>query len=299
MPKSAIPPAHPDAEQPLSFESLMKALAEADSRVRVQTSKAINAGLTLRNWIFGHLIHTYEMNGSDRAAYGEKLFPRLAEKMKAQGLSNVEERYLRRYVQFYLAYPQIRTTLSSEFTKLPQLRLDTIRPTVSSESNTDDLMLPGPELVGKLSYSMFAELLTINDPLKRAFYERQAIQSMWSVRELRRQMASLLYERTGLSSDKTEVVRQAGKGPGNGGLALQIRDPYIMEFLGIQSREVMSESDLENALLDKMQDFLLELGHGFCFEARQKRILIDDEWFFPDYPDFRIIPILSPTAQKM
>jgi len=91
-----------------------------------------------------------------------------------------------------------------------------------------------------------------------------------------------LFERTGLPSDKTEVVLRTGKGSGIGDLALQIRDPYIMEFLGIKPRDVMSESDLEDALLDKMQEFLLELGHGFCFEARQKRILIDDEWYFPD-----------------
>jgi predicted nuclease of restriction endonuclease-like (RecB) superfamily len=104
----------------------------------------------------------------------------------------------------------------------------------------------------------------------------------WSVRELRRQIASLYYQRSGLSKDKARLSAMAHAAADRLQPAHIIRDPYVFEFLGLRSRDVMAESDLEDALLDRLQDFLLELGHGFCFEARQKRILIGDEHFFID-----------------
>ena len=133
-----------------------------------------------------------------------------------------------------------------------------------------------------MSFTHIAELLAIDDPLKRAFYETECIRGNWAVRELKRQIASLYFERSGLSHDKAKLARlaQAGAEPADPRLA--IRDPYIFEFLGLKPREVMSESHLEDQLLDKLQEFLLELGHGFCFEARQKRILIGDSHGFVD-----------------
>ena len=125
-------------------------------------------------------------------------------------------------------------------------------------------------------------MTAIEDPLKRAFYEVQSIRGGWSVRELKRQIASLLYERTGLSRDKTAVVALAHASAEPAAPAHIIRDPYIFEFLGLKPAEVMSESTLEHALLDRLQAFLLELGRGFCFEARQKRLLIGGEHFFVD-----------------
>ena len=142
--------------------------------------------------------------------------------------------------------------------------------------------IPTDQLVSRLSYSHFELLVSLDDDLKRRFYEAECIRGCWSVRELRRQISSLLFERTGLSTDKAalaDLVRQAAEVDSP---ALAIRDPYVFEFLGIKPREVMGESHLEDALLDKVQEFLLELGRGFCFEARQKRILIGDEFFFVD-----------------
>lgn len=127
-----------------------------------------------------------------------------------------------------------------------------------------------------------AALIAIDDLLKRTFYEAECIRGNWSVRELKRQIGSLYYERSGLSENKEKLAEIVQSCAEQAPPTLAIRDPYIFEFLGLKSKEVMSESDLEDALLDKLQDFLLELGHGFCFEARQKRILIGDTYGFVD-----------------
>ena len=124
------------------------------------------------------------------------------------------------------------------------------------------------QLVSRLSYSHFELLVSLDDDLKRRFYEAECIRGCWSVRELRRQISSLLFDRTGLSTDKAalaDLVRQAAEVDRQHLLSAT----RVFEFLGIKPREVMGESHLEDALLDKVQEFLLELGRGFCFEARQ------------------------------
>ena len=141
----------------------------------------------------------------------------------------------------------------------------------------------GPnELITKLSFSHFVELLAVEDSLKRSFYEAECIRGNWDVRGLRRQIASLYFERSALSRDKAKLAKLTHAGAEPAEPHLTIRDPYVFEFIGLKSREVMSESHLEDQLLDKLQEFLLELGHGFCFEARQRRILIGDSHFFID-----------------
>ncbi|MDR1616023.1 MAG: PDDEXK nuclease domain-containing protein [Syntrophomonadaceae bacterium] len=267
----------------LTFDGLVEALASTNSQIVAQASKAVNIGITLRNWFFGHYIHTYEMNGADRAVYGAKLFSQLSERLQAYGISRVEERELRRYRQFFLTYPQIRESLTPEFVpQLPAEFLSSIRESVIPESAPHRLSPSGKEILSKLSFTIIAELLQIDDPLKRAFYELESIRGGWSVRELRRQIATLLYERTGLSSDKTAVVELAQKNSESVTPAMAIRDPYLFEFLGLMNYEMLTETKLERALPEKFQNFLLELGYGFCFEARQKRILIGDEYYFVD-----------------
>jgi predicted nuclease of restriction endonuclease-like (RecB) superfamily len=125
-------------------------------------------------------------------------------------------------------------------------------------------------------------LLSIGDDTKRAFYEIECIRGNWSVRELKRQIGSLYYERSGLSKNKKKLAELVKSGAEKEDIALNVRDPYIFEFLGLKPKEVMGESVLEDELLGKLQDFLLELGNGFCFEARQKRILIGDNYNFID-----------------
>ena len=128
-------------------------------------------------------------------------------------------------------------------------------------------------LLNRLSYSHLELIVDQDKQLKRDFYAAECIQGNWSVRELKRQMASLYYKRTALSNNKAKLASLTQAKSETSAPALTVCDPYIFEFLGLKPREVMSESNLEEQLLDHLQEFLLELGHGFCFEARQQRIL--------------------------
>jgi len=267
----------------LTFTSLTEAIRQMHDEFAAQANRAVNVSLTLRNWLIGFYIREYEQNGTDRAKYGDSLLDRLSEALSSNDLKRMDVRELRRYRQFYIVYPQIRETLTPEFTerfRLEKKRGDAVsqivQPLPSSVSASPS------DLVQKLSFSHIAELIAIDDNTKRAFYEIECILGNWSVRELKRQIHSLYYERSGLSFDKkklSELTRQAAESAKS---QLTIRDPYIFEFLGLKPKEVMSESHLEDQLIDKLEEFLLELGNGFCFESRQKRILIGDQYFFID-----------------
>lgn len=137
-------------------------------------------------------------------------------------------------------------------------------------------------LVNRLSYSHLEQLVELGDAQQRVFYETEALRGHWSVRELKRQIATQYYQRSGLSTDQPTLFRHTHAAAEQIEPQQVIRDPYVFEFLGLKSQEVMTEGQLEDALLDKLQAFLLELGHGFCFEARQKRLLIGGEHFFAD-----------------
>jgi predicted nuclease of restriction endonuclease-like (RecB) superfamily len=258
----------------LDFDHLIEALAQAHGALRAQAAKAVNVSLTLRNWLFGYYIREYEQSGADRSVYGERLLETLAQRLQQMGLQRIEARELRRYRQFYLAYPQIRQTLSA---KLPGLQ---IRETPPPES---DLPAVSPQLLlERLSFSHFVELLQLENATQRTFYEVEALRGHWSVRELKRQIATQYFQRSALSTDKAAVATMAHADAERASPQQVIRDPYVFEFLGLKSHEVVTEGQLEDALLDKLQAFLLELGHGFCFEARQQRLLISGEHFFVD-----------------
>lgn len=263
----------------LSFEQLVMTIGQAHAELAAQASRAVNTGISLRNWFIGCYIAEYEQRGTDRAQYGDKLIERLSARLMQAGVSRTEARELRRYRQFYFTYPQIRESLSPELKRklLPQADTGNFRESVSPA-----LGIAAGEVLAKLSFSHIAELLQCNDATKRAFYELECVRGNWAVRELRRQIASLYYERSGLSKDKGKLATLAQKGAEQAEPTLAIRDPYVFEFLGLQPVEVMGESHLEDQLLNKLHDFLLELGHGFCFEARQKRILIGDSHNFVD-----------------
>lgn len=263
----------------MNLDSLVHAIAEIHNRFVNQAVRAVNASLTLRNWLIGCYIREYELGGSDRAAYGQRLLENLSERLQSQRVPRSDERELRRYREFYLTYPHIREALPPEFVNLLSARLskDSIRETLSPES-----VISGVELVARLSFSHLTELLQLEDPLKRAFYEAECVRGNWSVRELKRQIASLYFERSGLSRNKKKLAELAHAKAESITLPQIIRDPYVFEFLGLKPKEVMSEHALEDSLLDRLQEFLLELGRGFCFEARQRRIAIGGEYFFVD-----------------
>ncbi|MFZ3170174.1 MAG: PDDEXK nuclease domain-containing protein [Candidatus Methanoperedens sp.] len=261
------------------FQALVKNITRIHDELAKKAVHAVNTSLTLRNWMIGMHIAEYELNGEDRGHYGEKLFQMLAEKLSAKGVSNCNRRQLYRYLKFYRTYPQIVETLSPQFKNLLPDDISTfgIVGTVSPQ-----MSLPSKKIFNCLSYSHFELLTELDDSMKRIFYEIECLRGNWSVRELKRQIATLYYERSGLSKDKKRLSELVRSGVETACPIQVIRDPYVFEFLGLNPKEVMNESDLEGALHDKLQQFLLELGHGFCFEARQKRILIGDEHFFVD-----------------
>ncbi len=284
MPRQPAPPK--PAQAALDFTALVAAIEQAHAYSSAAASRAVNTQLTLRNWLIGAYIHHYELHGADRADYGDRLLARLAQQLQSQHMVRTQERELRRYRAFYVAYPQIRESLSPESLPAlaPALALN-IRESASPELGTPlaaaDLhalqqapSVAAHKLLEHLSFSHFAELLTIGDPLQRAFYEVECLRGNWSVRALKRQISSLYFERSGLSLDKNKLSNMAHTAAEQTEPRLAIRDPYVFEFLGLKASEAMAESDLEQAMLANLQEFLLELGHGFCLEARQKSIVI-------------------------
>jgi predicted nuclease of restriction endonuclease-like (RecB) superfamily len=264
------------------FNSLVSSIVHIHQQTQEFAAKAVNVALTLRNWLIGCRIVEFEQEGNDRAAYGENLMAKLSQRLATHGLPQVTPRDLRRFRQLYQTYPQIWQSVTAKlradigFIGMPS----SIRESVTAKSQMGEKV--SPQLIHRLSFTHLAELIQLPDDTQRRFYEIECIRGNWSVRELRRQIASLYYQRSGLSKDKAKLSTLAHAAAATLKPAHIIRDPYVFEFLGLRSRDVMAESDLEDALLDRLQDFLLELGHGFCFEARQKRILIGDEHFFID-----------------
>lgn len=262
-----------------NFEKLVGNIRQLHEELAAQAGRAVNISLTLRNWLIGAYIAEFELRGSDRAQYGDNLLAELAEKLTELKVSNCNRRQLYRYLRFYRLYPEIVGTLSAQLKKLLPAEM---KPLEKVGTASPQLRIPPDRIIHKLSYSHLELIVDLDDDLKRAFYEIECSRGNWSVRELKRQIGSLYYERSGLSNDKKKLAELAHKGAETADPKLAIRDPYVFEFLGLKPREVMSESHLEDQLLDKLQDFLLELGHGFCFEARQKRILIGDTHNFVD-----------------
>jgi len=261
----------------ITFENLVTTIGDLHQQLASQARRAINTSLTLRNWLIGAYIEEYERGGIDRATYGERLMDELSAALTEKGLDRCGRRELYRYRQFYLSYPQIVETVSPQL-----LGAVSFQSLLKVETPSPQFQTSGETLVGSLSFSHFLELLKIDDQLKRAFYEAEAIRGAWSVRQLKRQVTSLYFERSGLSENKAKLAEYVKGIAETQDLSLTIHDPYVFEFLGLKPKEVMGESDLEDSLLDKLQDFLLELGHGFCFEARQKRILIGETYNFVD-----------------
>ncbi len=257
----------------------------------------MNRLLTIRNWLIGYYIIEYEQKGEDKAKYGDGLLEILSDSLRVKGLSVTA---LRTNRLFYIQFINIRQTVSAEL----QNNLMGIHQTVSAElqnniigiAQTVSVQLIKQEdtptalsyedklnekIINKLSFSHITLLLPIEQAQKRAFYAIEAIKGTWSVRELKRQINSLLYERSGISKKPEQLLEMLNE---TAEVLPQtfVKDIYTFEFLGLPTKDAVEENDLEIALLDHLQNFLLEMGHGFCLEARQKRILIGDEYFFID-----------------
>ena len=267
-------------ETSFSFDHLSELVLQLHDSAYSATVKAINRFATIRNYVIGFYIVEYEQHGNDRAKYGDRLLKRLAESVNKRGIN---ETILKNCRRFYLAYPQIKVYLTAISPTASKKSLGK-SPTLSDKSSqisptlSDNFITPAAELVSKLSFSHIVEILTIDDPLARFFYETECIRCCWSVKELRRQISTNLYFRAGVSQKPEQLLERTEI---NTSPAITIKDPFSFEFLGLRP-EAFTENDLENALIGHLQEFLLEMGKGFCFEARQKRMIIDDEYYFAD-----------------
>ncbi|MCM2038186.1 PDDEXK nuclease domain-containing protein, partial [Pseudomonas aeruginosa] len=212
-------------------------------------ASAVNSELSMLYWRIGQRIHTQVLEGR-RADYGEEVVSTLAAQLVKEYGGSFSVKNLRRMVQFAAAYPDERIVVS---------------------------------LIRQLSWTHFIALIPLKDPLQRDYYAQMASAERWSVRTLRERIDSMLYERTALSQKPEETIAQelaTLRDVQRMTPALVMRDPYILDFLGL--RDSWQEGDLEAAIIREMEAFLLELGAGFSFVARQKRILIDDEDFHLD-----------------
>ena len=290
---SEIPVVPPDSDN-LSFESLVGRINQIQDTLQAQAAHAVNLSLTARNWLVGYYIVEFEQHGEDRAKYGDKLLRQLSKSLNRRGLG---ERRLYEYRLTYQAYPQLGSVVADYilrngqdvFLRLPTAKLQSIdlltdeKLRLSTAKFADEeWQTPADRLFYRLSASHLVLLANLKDPLKRAFYEQETIRCCWTVTELDRQVSSLYYERMGMSKDKTALQRLTSKN------ALQIspkdiiHNPVTLEFLDIKPYEDNTETKLETAILNNLQRFLLEMGRGFCFEYRQKRILVDQDYFKAD-----------------
>ncbi len=236
-----------------TFEILAERVKDVHNATSSVAKGAVNQLLTIRNWAIGCYIVEYEQEGCDRAKYGARLLQNLADKLSIKGL---DRQLLNACRMFYVKYPQICETVSRKFETPPEL------------------------LVTRLSFSHIKEIMTIDDPMERFFYELECIKGTWSVRELRRQIDTKLYFRSGISKKPELLLQRVEKGGTDA--VLSVKDAYTLDFLDLNAKDAFSETELEQAIMDHLQEFLLEMGKGFCFEARQKRIIIDDEYYFID-----------------
>ena len=275
-----------------SFDELTKIIRDTHDAAQTTAVKAINRMQTMRNWLYGYYIIEFEQHGKDRAEYGTQLLKRLEERVNRKGLT---ETLFKNSRKFYRLYPQmveniigvISPTVSDKLLEskdasgLCDTQMTENEHVEKSPTVSDGFRTTGQMIISRLSFSHIVEIMTVDDPLARFFYEQECIKCTWSVRELRRQISTNLYVRTGISSNPEKMLSLPSL-QGHDNNELQIRQPFTFEFLGLKANEVVGEKDIENALIDHLQDFLLELGKGFCFESRQKRIIIDDEYYYPD-----------------
>lgn len=269
--------------------ALYRRIAQILESARAGVARTVNTTQVVANWLIGREIVEEEQHGAKRAEYGGRLLEELSRKLTQDfgvGYSVQGLRYMR---QFYREFPAlirplpIRHTLRGELPLLAHVTPAVeIRHTPWGKSDAPLKDWKPGQLHPNLSWSLYRHLLRVDKPEARSFYEIEAIQNHWSARELERQINSLLYERLALSRDKKGLLRLAQKGQEIAGPLDVFKDPLVLEFLKIPAAAKLVESDLEAALLSQLQAFLLELGKGFAFVARQQRITLDGDHFYLD-----------------
>lgn len=244
----------------VGYGDLVGGIAAVLETARRASARAVNAILTATYWEVGRRIVEYEQEGSERAEYGEEILVRLSQDLTARFGRGFSRQNIQQMRQFYRLFPggEICQTLSGESALAP----------VAARF--------------PLPWSAYVRLLAVKSEQARSFYEAEALRAGWSVRQLDRQIQSQFYERTALSRNKASMLAKGKRSRPEDLLSPEeeVKDPYLLEFLGL--RDEYSESDLEAALIQHLEGFLLELGGDFCFVGRQRRLRIGDEWYRVD-----------------
>jgi predicted nuclease of restriction endonuclease-like (RecB) superfamily len=267
------------------YDEILADIVATLNEARAAAARSVNTVMTATYWQIGHRIVEHEQHGQDRAEYGQALLRRLADDLTRQFGRGYGVRNLYQMRQFRLTWTpeKILQTVSAKSGSpaldaspaQPRAELTPVRSPHLLTASAVGTMFPLP-------WSAYVRLLSVTDPRAREFYETETLRNGWTIRQLERQIGSQFYERTALSHDKAAMLTR-------GALSLagdqvtpehEIKDPFVLEFLGL--KDEYSESDLEDALLTHLADFLLELGGGFAFIARQRRLRLDDSWFRVD-----------------
>lgn len=286
----------------MDFKELELSLGNLNDVFEENTAKAINRNITARNWLIGFYIVNYEQHGEDRAAYGKKTLQTLSERLNKKSLSY---RNLKLYRQFYLeftvlekpVYEYVLNEFHSDRKLVSNIHQNLIEDKTASHNQAisdcpimqssiaqlpEDLQIPPEKLFSRLSFTHFSLIMSVENRLARVFYELETIKGTWTVRELKRQIHTNYFERSAISKNPEKMSRYVQSSSEKMDLAELVKTPFVYEFLGLKDSDIVEESDLEEALINHLEEFILELGNGFCFESRQKRILVDDDYFFCD-----------------
>ena len=287
MPKKPQEPGANEIVQPGEHEAPYQAVFGDVSRIidsaRESAVRSVNAAMTAAYWLVGHRIVEFEQSGEERAKYGAALIERLAADLTqrfGRGFSRQNIQHMR---LLYLSYPpdKIRQTLSGNLGRSLQLP---IRQTASGESDATSIDVPLADLplAFPLPWSAYVRLLSLTNAHARDFYEVEALRGGWSVRQLNRQINSQFYERTALSKNKAAMLRSGQRQRPEDIIRPEeaIKDPFVLEFLDL--KDEYSENDLEEALIQHLETFLLELGDDFCFVGRQRRLRVGSQWYRVD-----------------
>jgi predicted nuclease of restriction endonuclease-like (RecB) superfamily len=259
----------------MSDDQLYQKVAEILEQARGQVARTVNTAMVQAYWLIGREIVEVEQAGEQRAGYGDELIRRLAARLTSiygQGFSAPN---LRRMRQFYLVFPK--------GSALPE-----IRSALPSESGEGEIRsaLPSNSAAAvfppALGWTHYVILMRVTNPAARAFYEIEAAREAWSTRQLERQIGALLFDRLAKHRDPEAVLALAHNGQEVATPADVIKDPFVLEFLDLREHPALHERDVEQAIIDRLETFLLEMGKGFCFVARQKRLTIDGDHFYVD-----------------
>ena len=273
----------------MRFDQLVELIQATHSALQARAAAAVDRSLCVRNWLFGMYIVEFEQRGAERAQYGARVVRKLADEFKRRKQRGFSYRSLELFKKFYVTYRDILQTASAQSgvtPLLPRQIVQTVSAQLQPTMNQSVTALTGLaaqlDPAFGLSWSHYAFLVQVSDPDERRFYEIEACNSGWAVDELKRQFDASLYERLALSRDKVGVRELADKGQLIQRPSDSIKEPYVLEFLDLEERRQYSEKDLESAIIDRIEQFLLELGKGFLFQSRQYRLTFNEQHFWVD-----------------